>query len=293
MKLGLVVEGGGMKCAYTAAILDRFLDDQVRFDYIIGVSAGATCAASYAAGQRGRNRRFFVDHVTEPDYMGASAFLRSGQFFNLQYIYGELTEEGGGDPLDYQALMANPASLLAVATDRETGRPVYFSKEMAAPHDYRIYMATCAIPVVSKPIEINGRYYYDGGCSDTLPVRKALDDGCDKVVVLLCRPKDTVREPEKHKKIYHRVLRNYPCLVHELDTRYIRYNKCLESTRKLEEKGRALIIAPDSKLDITTYTKNPQELQGLYDIGLREYEAKRKKILDFVGCGYCENKSSI
>lgn len=287
MKLGLVVEGGGMKCAYTAAILDRFLDDKVRFDYVIGVSAGATCAASYLAGQRGRNRRFFTEHVTEPDYMGASAFLRSGQFFNLKYIYRDLTAEGGGDPLDRDALLANPSSLLAVATDRETGRPVYFSKEQTTSQDYRIYMATCAIPVVCKPIEIDGRYYYDGGCSDTLPVRKALDDGCDKVVVLLCRPKNTVREPEKHKGIYHKVLRHYPELVSQLDHRYIRYNKCLESTRKLEEKGHALIIAPDEPLKITTYTKDPKDLQGLYDTGLREYEVKRQQILNFVGNDYC------
>lgn len=288
MKLGLVVEGGGMKCAYTAAVLDRFLDDQIRFDYVIGVSAGATCAASFVAGQRGRNRRFFVDHVTEPDYMGVSAFLRNGQFFNLQYIYQDLTAAGGGDPLDRDALLANPCSLLAVATDRETGRPVYFPKEQTTPSDYRIYMATCAIPVVCRPIEIDGRYYYDGGCSDTLPVRKALDDGCDKVVVLLCRPRDTVREPEKHRKLYHQVLRKYPKLVHELDTRYIRYNKCLESTRKLEEQGHALIIAPEHQLDITTYTKNPAQLQALYDIGIAEYEAKRQQILDFVGSGYCK-----
>ena len=81
MKLGLVIEGGGMKCAYTAGILDRMLDDEIRPDYVIGVSAGAACGASFVAGQRGRNRRFFVDYVTDPDYMGLTAYRSSGGIF--------------------------------------------------------------------------------------------------------------------------------------------------------------------------------------------------------------------
>ena len=66
MKTGLVVEGGGMKCAYSAGILDRFLDEHITFDYCIGVSAGSANVASYLAGQRGRNLRFYVDHLHEP-----------------------------------------------------------------------------------------------------------------------------------------------------------------------------------------------------------------------------------
>ena len=87
MKTGLVVEGGGMKCAYSAGILDRFLDEHITFDYCIGVSAGSANVASYLAGQRGRNLRFYVDHLHEPGYMGVKNLLRTGQFFGLQYIY--------------------------------------------------------------------------------------------------------------------------------------------------------------------------------------------------------------
>lgn len=64
MKIGLVVEGGGMKCAYSAGILDKFLDDHIQFDYCIGVSAGAANTLSYLAGQRGRNLRFYTEHLS-------------------------------------------------------------------------------------------------------------------------------------------------------------------------------------------------------------------------------------
>ena len=282
MKLGLVIEGGGMKCAYTSGILDRMLDDGIKPDYVIGVSAGAACGASFVAGQRDRNRRYFVDYVERPDYMGWTAFVRSkGNFFNLEYIYQDMTGEGGEDPLDYDAIMKNPCELWAVATDAETGEPYYFNKNDLDPHDYSVYMATCAIPIACRPVRMNGHLYYDGGCSDPIPVRRALEEGCDKVIVILCRPKDTVREPEKHQGLYHSLLHRYPKLVHNLDGRHKRYNATLRAVRRLEEKGRALIIAPEKLLDITTYTRDPKTLQQLYDTAIEEYPHIREKLFSF------------
>ena len=282
MKLGLVIEGGGMKCAYTAGILDRMLDDEIRPDYVIGVSAGAACGASFVAGQRGRNRRFFVDYVTDPDYMGLTAYRSSGEFFNLKYIYQNMTGKDGKDPLDYDAIMKNPAQLWAVATDAETGKPHYFSKNDFSPTDYSVYMATCAIPVACRPVRMGDHIYYDGGCSDSLPVRRALEEGCDKVIILLCRPKNTIKPPEKHRGLYHRLLNRYPALIHNLDIRHERYNAVLEASKRLEEHGHALILAPHEELPITTYTKVPRQLQGLYDTALSEYEMDREKLLDFI-----------
>ncbi len=274
-----------MKCAYTSGILDRMMDDDIKPDYVIGVSAGAACGASFVAGQRDRNRRFFVDYVNRPDYMGWTAFRHSGgNFFNLEYIYQDLTGEGGEDELDYEAIMKNPCELWAVATDAETGLPHYFSKEDLHPDDYSVYMASCAIPVACRPVEIDSHLYYDGGCSDSIPVRRALEAGCDKVIVILCRPKDTVREPEKFQNLYRTVLHRYPQLVHNLDVRHDRYNATLRGIRRLEDKGHAMILAPENVLDITTYTKDPETLDGLYETAVHEYDHIREKLI-----GFCED----
>lgn len=282
MKLGLVIEGGGMKCAYTAGILDRMLDDGIRPGYVIGVSAGAACGASFVAGQRDRNRRFFVDYVDDPDYMGWTAFRHSGgNFFNLHYIYQDLTGEGGRDPLDYEAIMKNPCEFWAVATDAQTAKPHYFTKKDISPQDYSVFMATCAIPVACRPVPIDGHLYYDGGCSDAIPIHRALEDGCDRLIVILCRPKDTVRTPEPFQHVYHTALLPYPRLTRTLDIRHARYNAQLRAARRLEQQGHALLIAPKEELDITTYTKDPAQLQGLYDTALREYEDIRDRLLDF------------
>ena len=62
MKTGLVLEGGAMRGMYTAGVLDVFLENQIKFDGIIGVSAGALFGVNYLSGQKGRviryNKRF-------------------------------------------------------------------------------------------------------------------------------------------------------------------------------------------------------------------------------------------
>lgn len=282
MKIGLVVEGGGMKCAYTAGILDKFLDNHLTYDYAIGVSAGSSSTATFLAGQRDRNRRFFVDHVTEPGYMGFRTFLKTGSFFGLEYIYATLTNSDGADPIDYQAILRNPAEFKVVATDAATGKPVYFDKTDAKIDDYRIFMASCAIPVASKPVKIGDRYYFDGGCSDPIPVRKALEDGCDKVVILLCRPKETVRTPEKHRELLKAALIRYPKIFHAVDNRAIVYNETLSFSKKLETEGKAFIIAPNEALPVSTYTRDPEILQNLYNIGLKEFEEKKDALMSFL-----------
>jgi len=117
MKIGLVVEGGGMKCAYSAGILDKFLDDHIQFDYCIGVSAGAANTLSYLAGQRGRNLRFYTEHLSDPRYLSVHSLIRTGSLFGLQYIYGTLTNSDGKDPIDYDAIMKNPAEFYMPATN--------------------------------------------------------------------------------------------------------------------------------------------------------------------------------
>lgn len=126
MKIGLVVEGGGMKCAYSAGILDKFLDDHIQFDYCIGVSAGAANTLSYLAGQRGRNLRFYTEHLSDPRYLSVHSLIRTGSLFGLQYIYGTLTNSDGKDPIDYDAIMKNPAEFYMPATDAVTGTATYF-----------------------------------------------------------------------------------------------------------------------------------------------------------------------
>ena len=282
MKLGLVIEGGGMKCAYTAGILDRMLEDEIQPEVVTGVSAGAACGASFVAGQYDRNRRFFVEYVSDPEYMGWESYRHTGNFFNLDYIYMDITAQGGRDPIDYEALMKNETKLLVGATDALSAEEAYFGKEDVTPEDYTIFKATCAIPVACRPVKKNSRLYYDGGVADPIPVKRTLMEGCDKVIILLCRPKSIIRGPQNHRRIYRAALRNYPRMIHAIDVRHLRYNATLHAALELEKKGHALILAPHEQIDISTYTKDRDVLQGVYDRAVEEYNEDREKLMAFL-----------
>lgn len=262
-KTGLVVEGGGMKCAYCAGVLDQFLEHGITFDYCIGVSAGAASVASYLAGQKGRNLRFYTEYIDDPWYFGVRSFLKNGDLFNLKYIYGDLTNSGGRDPLDLEALKKNPAEYEIVATCAETGEGVYFSKDDLIQDDYRHVMASCAIPAVCRPVEIDGKHYYDGGLADSIPMQRALDRGCDKLVVIASKSRKFVKTPEKFRMMYTLMCRKYPKAVKALNDRYLTYRRQQKLMFDLEKAGTAFLFTPETDRKINTFTMNREVNQHM------------------------------
>lgn len=279
---GLVVEGGGMKCAYSAGILDAFLDDGISFGYCIGVSAGSANTASFLAGQRGRNLRFYTEHIKEPGYFGFRSFIKTGDLFGLKYIYGDLTNSDGADPLDRDAVLNNPARFEITATNARTGKPEYFDKNQIGKDDYSIVMASCALPAACRPVEIDGQKYYDGGVSDPIPVKRALDEGCDKTVVILSKPRDFVKTPEKHKLVYSLLCRKYPIIVDLLNNRHINYTKCMKQAYDYEKQGKAFIFAPSEHLPMNTYAMDADANRRLYELGIKDYHDNKEKLAGFM-----------
>ena len=282
IKIGLVVEGGGMKCAYNAGILDAFLDHNITFDYCIGVSAGSGNLASYLAGQRGRNLRFFTDHIHSSSYFGLKSLLKTGDLFGLKYIYGELTRRDGKDPLDFPALMKNPMEYEAVVTNALTGKPEYYGKERMKQDDYRLIMASSAIPVACHPVELNGVPYFDGGLTDAIPVRRALEQGCQKLVVILSKNRDYVRKPQGMRALYRWSCRKYPNIVKAIEGRHIAYNQNMQDVFALEREGTAFVFAASEPIQVGTYSMKEEEERKLYDLGLRDFDARKEDLLKFL-----------
>lgn len=281
-KIGLVVEGGGMKCAYNAGILDAFLEEGIGFDYCIGVSGGSGNLASYLAGQKGRNLRFFTEHIHSPDYFGLKSLLKTGELFGLNYIYNELTCKTGKDPLDFPALMSNPAEYEVVVTNARTGAPEYYGREMMRQDDYRLIMASSAIPVACHPVELKGVPYFDGGLTDSIPVRRALVQGCEKLVVILSKNRGYVRKPQGMRSVYRWACRQYPNIVKAIDRRHLAYNKNLQEVFSLEKKGVAFVFAASEPIHVGTYSMNEAEERKLYDLGLRDYSAQKDALRRFL-----------
>lgn len=282
MKSGLVVEGGGMKCAYNAAILDAFLDHNITFAYCIGASGGSGNLASYLAGQRGRNLRFFTEHIHNPGYFGLRSFLKTGNLFGLQYIYGTLTNSTGKDPLDFPTLKNNPAEYEVVVTNALTGKAEYFGKETMVQDDYRLIMASSAIPAACRPVELNDIPYFDGGLSDAIPVSRALEKGCDRLVVILSKMRDYVRKPQGMRFLYTMRCHRYPQIISLIDQRHIAYNQNLQEVFALEREGKAFVFAPSHPIHVGTYSMNEQSERDLYALGMEDFNKQKDALATFM-----------
>lgn len=276
--LGLADMGGGMRGIYGAGVTDCFLENKKEFDYCIGVSAGSANLASFVAGQKGRNYKFYTEFAMRKEYMGIDSFLKNGSFFNLEYVYSVLSNSDGECPLDYDAMMNNKSEFAVVATDAVTAEPAYFYKNSFQKDNYAAIKASSAVPVANKPYFLDGRAYFDGGVSDPVPFEKAFADGCERVVVILTKPRDFIKKPERMRKVMKRELSRYPNIYKKIETRHDLYNDSIRKLIEYEKEGKAIILAPDSINGMNMATKNQKTLDEIYNKGYEDAE----KILSLI-----------
>ena len=270
--------GGGMRGIYGAGVTDCFLDNNIEFDYCIGVSAGSANLASFLAKQRGRNYKFYTEFAMRKEYMGIDSFLKNGSFFNLEYVYSVLSNSDGECPLDYEAMMNNKSDFVVVATDAVTAEPAYFYKNSFQKDNYAAVKASSTVPVANKPYFLNGRAYFDGGVSDPVPFEKAFADGCGKVIVILTKPRDFIKKPERMQKVMKLELSRYPNIYNKIRDRHNIYNNSVKKLFEYEKEGKAIVLAPDDLNGMNMTTKNHKILDDIYNKGYED----ASKILNLI-----------
>ena len=278
MKIGVVDVGGGLRGSFGAGVLDYCMEQGIRFDFGIGVSAGAANISSYMANQRGRNFVFYTDYFQREQYMGVKNLIHTGSYIGLDYIYSSLSDHEGDYPLDWKTIRNDPRDMMIVATDANTGLPHYFHKYDMRQDSYDPIKASCCVPVINRPYKVNGIPYYDGGLSDPVPYEKAFEAGCDKVVVILTRPEDYRRIPKNDKIIADLLHPHYPNASQAMRNRSVIYNQQLDECEYLQIQGKVCIVAPDSIGKMKTLTKDKDSIEALYYKGYEE----AKSILNFV-----------
>lgn len=278
MKTGVIDVGGGLRGIYAVGVLDYCMDQQIHFDLGIGVSAGSANLASYCAGQRGRNYKFYTDYAFRRQYMGLSNFVKQKSYFNMDYIYGTLCSHDGENPLDYPAFRDNPMELLVVATNALNGDAKYFNKQDIHQDDYNPMKASCSIPFLCKPYPVKGIDYYDGALADPVPVEKAFSLGCDRVVLILSKPEDFIRTPDKDIRFASGIYKKYPAAAQKLCRRAQTYNESVKLAKEYAKEGKVLIVAPDDTCGIDTLTRDKEKMHRFYEKGY----ADGAKILSFL-----------
>ena len=267
MKIGIVDPGGGYRGIYAAGILDYCLDNGINFDLGIGVSAGSANLGSFVAGQARRNYKFYTEFGHRKEYASPHNYVTKKTFIDMDYVYSTLSNSDGEYPIDYKYFSENPMEYVVVATDALTGKPRYFDKSSIHQDDYQPMKGSCAIPVVCHPYEVQGRKYYDGALSDPIPVQKAFDMGCDRVILLLTKPRNFWRTSEKDEKMAKLIEEEYPEAAKAFCGRAKLYNDVIAMAKLLASTGKVLIVAPDDTCGVNTLTTDPEKLHELYSKG--------------------------
>ena len=264
---GLVLEGGGFRGMYTCGVIDVFMENGICFDKAVGVSAGAAFGCNIKSKQIGRALRYNKRFCQDSRYSGLKSFIKTGDLYNKEFAYGIVPTIL--DPFDTKTFRENPLEFTVVCTDIHTGNPVYHEILNGDATDIEWIRASASIPIVSKPVKLDGFELLDGGVSDSIPVNWMLERST-KTVVVLTRDKSYRKEPMNYIKLLKRAFKEYPNLTKALENRYIVYNKTLDQIEQLEREGKVFVIRPSKPIACAMIEKDPDHLQEIYDIGRRD-----------------------
>lgn len=254
-----------MRGLFTAGVLDAFMKNGISFDGLIGVSAGAVFGCNYKSGQIGRTLRYNTRFARYPEYGSLRSLIRTGDLYGRQFCYVDVPERL--EPFDTAAFVASPMEFWAVATDVETGLPEYRKLDTLLGDEMEFMRASASMPAVSRPVEIGGRCFLDGGISDSIPLQAFEERGYERNVVILTQPWEFEKKPVRLLSVMKVALKQYPAVVEDMKVRHEVYNREKEYVRQQAEAGAAYIICPPHALGIGRVEHDPNKMREIYDLG--------------------------
>ncbi len=282
MKTGLVLEGGAFRTIFSSGACDGLLAGDIMPDYCVGVSAGIAYGVSYISKQSGRNLEILTRYANDKRYMGVNNLLRPGNhrcYFGLQFTYDTIPNEL--IPFDYETFAAFPGEVEAVVTNMDTGKAEYLPVPKRDEH-FELLQATCALPFLFPVYHIDGKPYMDGGTADAIPYDRAVEKGCDRIVVILTRERSYIRKQESLQPLIDRFYRKYPKFCDTMRRRADDYNACRGRLFRLEREGKVLIIAPKCTRGFSRTERDVEKIKVLYQDGYQQAVARQEEIRTFL-----------
>lgn len=265
MKRGLIMEGGALRGIFTAGVLDVFLENGIEFDGAVGVSAGAAFGCNFKSRQIGRAVRYNIANCKNPKYCSFWSLFFTGNMFGAKFCYETIPYKT--DLFDWQTYRSNPLEFYAVATDVESGKPVYHRCDTLDKNDMEWVRASASMPLAARIVKIGKQKLLDGGVSDSIPIRFFKAEGYDKNVLILTQPKGYVKQPSSLFSLIKLKYRKYPNLIEALANRHNEYNETTAYIEKLEAEGEIVVIRPPMPLPIGRVEHDAERIRQTYEIG--------------------------
>lgn len=279
-KKGLVLEGGAMRGMFTCGVLDVFMENGIEFDGAVGISAGACFGCNIKSRQPGRALRYNLRFAHDKRYCSVHSLITTGDLYNVDFCYKQIPQVL--DPFDFAALKANPMEFYMGCTDIHTGEAVFVQLVDGSERDLKWMQASASMPLVSRPVQIDGGEYLDGGMSDSIPLKFLESKGFNRNIVILTQPRDYVKGPNKLIWLMKILLRKYPNLIKVMQNRHLMYNEETRYVFEQEKAGNTLVICPEKALGISRTEHDTSELQRVYDMGRRLATERLDEIRTFL-----------
>ena len=277
-KVGLVVEGGGTKIAYSAGVLKCLLEHDILLPYSVGISAGAEVLLPYVSRQTERLEVTAVDAASQQGAVGLIPVFKEGNVFGIEATNDYIEKKA---PLDFMTFFGSETALDIGVYDMENHIIEYFPKEYVD-ESMTLVKASCALLLLAKPYSFKGKKYFDAGLVDMISIDQSIKQGCDKHLILSTKEEGYVRKPAPGwqqwlaKKVY-----KDKTIEENLRDRHLRYNEQWSKIHELEKEGKAMVIRPQKDLGVTRYTTDPKKLRPWFQLGYDETLERLDEIKKF------------
>ncbi len=281
-KTALVLEGGATRGVFTSGVLDYLMEKDFYTSYVVGVSAGACNAVDYVSKQIGRTRDCMIHKEKEYDfYYSMKDAVKNRSVMNMDMIFDQYPKEMF--PFDFETFFASDIECELVTTSCLSGKAEYMTEEKDPDRLMQICRASSSMPLVSPMVYIDETPYLDGGLADSIPVKRALEKGYEKIIVILTRNVFYRKKvPSKSvQALYHKMYGDYPELIKTLLTRNQMYNKTLNHLQELEKQGKIFVVRPKIPA-ISRMEKNYDKLLNFYRHGYDRMEECYRDMLSYL-----------
>lgn len=276
-----------MRALFTAGVLDALHETGIRFDGIIGVSAGAAFGCNWKSHQPGRALRYNVRFCRDPRYCSLRSLLRTGDLFGAEFCYHTLP--ASLDPFDAATFAADPARFWVVATDADTGEALCPEIAVADNLAFDWFRASASMPFVSRPVPVGGHRCLDGGIVEPIPLARFESMGFPRNLVILT-------QPEGYRKKTSRILlpilsrlflHRYPAVASALAARPEVYNRALDHVASRAAAGTAFVIRPSAPLPVGRISHSPDALRRTHALGREAAGQALPALRDWLAASSC------
>lgn len=280
MKNGLVLEGGGLRSLFSEGVFDVMLENGVEFDGMIGVSAGASIGCNFKTKQIGRGLRYNCNFAKDKQYISLYSLLKSGDIVNAEYGYHVIPIKY--DPVDAETFKDNPMECHVVCTDVDSGETVYKQLTEIDYDALEWLRASSSMPIVSRPVTLEGHRMLDGGISNSIPLKYFQSIGYERNVVILTQPEGYFKKKTKLMPLFHIFCHKTPKIIEGMARRHEMYNGQLKYVASQEKLGNTLVICPNDTLPIGRVEMNPAKMKNIYNLGREAGKKNIEKIKEFL-----------